>query len=1491
VSKVTRYDVFLSYNRADEAAVEALARRLREEAGLNPFLDRWHLVPGEPWQEALEAALDASQACAVCLGPAGLGTWENEEMRAALDLRTERSGFRVIPVLLPGAALPERGRLPRFLARLTWVDFRPGLDDADAFHRLSCGVQGIAPGAQEVVEAACPFRGLEVFDEEHAPFFFGREALTQYLVEQLRRDRFLAVIGPSGSGKSSVVRAGLLPQVRAGALAGSKDWPVVVLKPGPHPLETLAARLLPHMPPGADPLAARQTLLETLRQDERGLHNAVQVALAAAPDDRRLLLLVDQFEEVFTLCQGEDERAGFIANLLYASAIAGGQAVVALTLRADFYGKCAHYPALAGRLERNVLVGPLRAAELRRAVEGPAEVVGLNYEKGLVDTILEDLGDEPGALPLLQHTLWELWQRRRGQWLTFDAYREIGGVQGALAHRAEEVYAGFSQAEQGIARRVLLRLTQPGEGTDDTRRRAEKAELVPEPGGAAEIEGVVQQLAAARLLATTRDEESGEEMVDVAHEALIRGWPRLQGWIGEDRAGLLTHRRLTEAAEEWERNGKDRGYLYAGGRLAEVSEWAGQHTADLNPLEKDFIQRSTAARQRTLWQRIGLAAAAVLLLVGAALLFALLQRDRAVQEGHLRSTAQAESTRAILAEGAALDAQRTAQAESTRAIQAERTAQAEATRAIQAEQEAQAQARAARSRQLAAQSQLLLTTHPQRSLLLAVESLGVLEAADPWPPSAANALRQALANTGGIPLRDGGEQVQILAVDPLGRYVATGSADGLVRLWSIANLSAGPAALHGQTGSVSTLAFRPDGRYLASGSADGTVNLWDVEQPARAPMVFKGHTAAISAVAFGPDGRYLASASEDSTACLWDLGPAAAAPALSPPTVLRGHTGAILALAISPDGRFLATAGADRTARLWDMAGPAAEPLVFGLHEDRVTAVAFSPNSEYLATRNDAGSLWIWSLADPAARPAGVPGFEFTVATFAFSPADRYLAAGGADGTIRLWDLHTAAEPTVLTAHREPVYGLQFSPDGRTLASGGNDGTIHLWDVTAAPVEVAVLRGHDAALRQVAFGPDGRTLASRSTDGVARLWNLDRPAAEPAALETFGGRELAVDVPVAFSPDGRYLASGGCLEGQTFYCSRSAVLVWDLADSTRGPIELDTGTGPAADVAFSPDGRILAAGGEDDVILLWSVADLAAQPTALRGHTADIVALAFSPDGHYLATGGRDSTARLWDMADLAAAPAVLSHGSAGAAQPLAFSRDSRYLATGSPDGTVRLWQVADPRAAPAVLRGHTRTILAIAFSPDGRHLVTTSEYEKVLLWALPDLAAEPLVLRDASIEVQAVVFSPGGRYVAIDGGWNDPTVQLWDMEQLAAGPVLLRGDVDDIAALALSPDGRFLVTGAGWIDPTMRMWDIQDPQAEPAVLPGHTGQTTNIAWSPDGRYLATGAEYMTVRLYTIGVNGLVELACRTAGRNLTPEEWDSYFAGQPYRPTCPQWP
>jgi hypothetical protein len=522
-------------------------------------------------------------------------------MRAALDKRVAQPGFRVVPVLLPGAAMPVRGALSRFLSRHTWVDFRgsAGIHDTEAFYRLVAGIRGIVPrhlatNTSSERSGECPYRGLEVFDEAHARFFFGREAITQHLVEGLRTTRFLAVLGPSGSGKSSVVRAGLLPQLRAGALPLSTHWYYLVLKPGAHPLEELALHLA-RAGKYEHPLEQMPVLLKSLASDERALHWHVRLALTEQPHEARFCIIVDQFEEVFTLCQDREEREQFIHILRYATILAGGQTVVVITLRADFLTRAAEYPSLAEMLSSyQFIVSLMDDDDLQQAIAAPAQLVGSQLEEGLVDVILRDVGHEPGLLPLMEHALTQLWEKRRHDHLmTLQAYSEIGGVQGALAKRANALFDAFSPEQQQMARRILLRLTQPGEGTEGTRRRTTMTELRTRAEEQPVLEQVVKTLTDARLLVMSTDQQ-----VDIAHEALIRGWPRLRRWVDDSRATLRTHRRITEAAQEWQQLHHDEGVLLRGALLVQAQAWREQHEEDLNPLERDFLDTSIALKRR-----------------------------------------------------------------------------------------------------------------------------------------------------------------------------------------------------------------------------------------------------------------------------------------------------------------------------------------------------------------------------------------------------------------------------------------------------------------------------------------------------------------------------------------------------------------------------------------------------------------------------------------------------------------------------------------------------------------------------------------------------------------------------------------------------------------------------------------------------------------------------------------------------------------------------
>jgi hypothetical protein len=377
-----------------------------------------------------------------------------------------------------------------------------------------------------------------------------------------------------------------------------------VFRPGARPLAELALHLVQLR--GEDQRPGALTEMEQeLRRDERAMHNAVRLKLASLqlkPEEearRRVLLVVDQFEEVFTLCQDDEERIRFLDNLLYASAALDGRSVVVLTMRADFYYKCAAHGALSARIAAHqYLVGPMSEENMRQAVEEPARLAGLKIEPELLAEALAEVSNQPGTLPLLEYALLEVWKRRREGRLTLKAYRESGGVKEALAQRAEAVFTALSPNRQEIAQRVMLRLTQPGEGTDDTRRRARMSEMLTRTDEREIVAEVINTFANERLLTTSADDQTQDQLVDVSHEALIRGWPRLRNWVEEDRAGLRTLLRLNDAAQEWRRENRDEGFLYRGARLAVALEWRARNEGKLSELEREFLVASEALKVR-----------------------------------------------------------------------------------------------------------------------------------------------------------------------------------------------------------------------------------------------------------------------------------------------------------------------------------------------------------------------------------------------------------------------------------------------------------------------------------------------------------------------------------------------------------------------------------------------------------------------------------------------------------------------------------------------------------------------------------------------------------------------------------------------------------------------------------------------------------------------------------------------------------------------------
>ncbi|MGH8931953.1 MAG: hypothetical protein ACRDZO_15360 [Egibacteraceae bacterium] len=1125
-----------------------------------------------------------------------------------------------------------------------------------------------AIGGEDALEeelGEAPYRGLAVFQPEDTDRFFGREGDVTRVVEKLDGGRFLAVLGPSGCGKSSLVRAGVIPALRHGALPRSQDWTIRVLTPTASPLRALAA-LLTRLLPGE----SMQHTVNQLWADHRSVDLAVRMAFAGANGDQRLVLVVDQLEEMFTLCTDEAERAAFVANLCGAADDPAGRLVVVVAMRADFYHCCAAYPRLSGLMaDRQFLVSPLGTDGLRRVIEQPAWRASLELEGGLVETILDDVADRPGALPLLQYALLEVWRRRRGKVLTVEAYVASGGVERGLAQRADAIYRTFTPVQQRIARQVLLRLIQPGQATEDTRRRAEVSELSRRPDERADLEAVLGVLAGARLLTASVDEATGVPVIEVSHEALIRGWPRLQGWIDQDRELLRAHRRLTEAATEWDEGEREEGFLYGETRLA---AWRTRPLEDLNERERAFLAASEArgVRERAAerWRRrkglLGVAVAVAIISTLVALAMGQRGDARAAFSRQLAGSADAQLP--IDPELSLLLARR--------AFETSPTIEAEA---------------ALRQATWNVRENVALRGHdgrvhdavfsPDGRRLVSAATDGTLRVWDLQQPAEPIVLRG----------HDGA--VQGIAMSPDGRQVASTGEDGTVRLWSL-DPNADPVVLGGHDGPAYGVAFRPDGRQLATTGQDGTVRIWDVAGTA-APVTLRGHDGPVYGVAFSADGRRIASTGLDGAVRLWDLVTG------GDPVPLEGHDDAVLGVAFSPSGAQLATSGHDGTVRVWDLAGDAG-PLVLEGHGGTVWEVAFSPDGRQVASAGEDGTVRVWTPESGADVSIVLRGHVGGVYDVAFSPDGRRLATPGEDGTVRIWTL--PVDPPVLSGHEGFVYRVAFSPDGQRLATASQDGTVRVWKAAGAQDPV-VLRGHAGQVYDLAFSPSGEQVASTGEDGALRVWNV---ATASEAVVLHGHEGLANSV--AFSPDGRQLASAG---------EDGTVRLWTLEGNVSQRV-LRGHAGPVERVAFSPDGRLLASAGGDGTVRLWDLAT-GAPPRTLQGHQGPVYEVAFSPDGRQLASGGDDGVVRLWNLATQAA---VHLHGHEGIVLGLAFSPDGQRLASAGADHTVRVWRASESNPGIlVVLRGHRDWVYHVTFSPDGQQIASASADRTVRLWSCPE--------------------------------------------------------------------------------------------------------------------------------------------------------------------------
>jgi WD40 repeat protein len=1369
----------------------------------------------------------------VCVGAHGFSAWHDAERIAAIDAATTRRPGLVVPVLLPGA--PESVELPVFLRSRKCVDLRSEQAWEPGIGQLTEALTGNStphgPWIDEVRER--PYRGLQPFTEADAGWMFGREQEEAALLAALRAgQRFITVVGASGSGKSSLVRAGIVPTVRTSGVDG-RPWQAVVMRPGSRPCHTLALELLGlgrsfgafgAVPDLAADSAALAGMRERLSMSEHALVDLVDLLLYSDGRDDQLLLVVDQFEELFTSGGGgrlAPEALAFLRNVLAATDVADGRVRVMLTVRADFTGECLAVPELARRMRRlTFALPPMEPAQLRDAIRRPALRVGHDVEKALVDVLVAATAEQVGCLPLLQHTLDRLWDvRDRGKRrLTHAAYNaHVGSLEESVAKRAEEVFAAFMAAgggDEGAVKRTFVRLVHLGEGTGDTRRRVSRAEFTGDAAANAALDAFI----AARLVTTDvyrgRSGSETEQAVELVHDALLVRWSRLRRWIDEDRERLRTRQDINLAAQEWLVRGRPADELWRGGRLARAWELLGGEVVALSPGEREFMTAAKAAvtaairlqsrRQRRVLVASFSASVILMLSLAAAIRQYEVASDLAESNAGLAEQNRQETDRARVA-----------------------TRREQGIRASLLSQ--------VPGRELEALAVGVGAVDPEGVEQVPVEALGGLGDA----LSRARAVRVLTAHTGGVSAH---------AWSSDGARLATAGADGAVRLWDTDG--GGVATMSGHTGAVVELAWAGSAKLLASAGADKTVRIWDGETGA-IRWTLTGHTAEILALAWTADGTKLASASKDGTARIWDPRSGAVLAVLRHPQTSMVHTSdaegamtmeeymqragsqgmpmfaaiddqsnVVETVAWSADGARVVTGSRDNLARLWNAADGAQIAILKG-HTDAVVTAVWSHEDKAVTTGGRDGRVNIWK-GETGERLATLE-HGGDVDHVAWRHDGGCLATAGRNGLVRLWTAGQTESFAVLQGHKGPVTGLVWSPDDVRLASAGADGTVRIWDQRGVPL--GVLAGHGDAVTGVAWIGAAARLSTSSADGTARLWAEETAAvlktlpahgfnlsssADGSRVATSNSAEAQVwdgatgdRVATMKNPDGNTIIRVALTADGTRLAttSRKVIRVWDTTTGAR-LFEIPDVEGLTSALAWTRDGARLASAGFGDHVQLWA-GDSGAQLARLTGHEGYVSALAWTADGRRLVSAGSDKIPRLWDPWTGALVAKLEEHTDDIAA--VDWTADGTRLATASVDGEIRLWDAQG--ALIATLAGHSRELVTIAWAPNGTLLASAGVDATVRLWSADGALQRTLVGHDRP--VHSLLWVAGGARLASAG---EGSMRLWDS---ATGVALgafrtdtLRGDV-----VAASPDGGRLAT-TSYRGTTL--W-LMDPQAWPA--------------------------------------------------------------------------
>jgi WD40 repeat protein len=1160
--------------------------------------------------------------------------------------------------------------------------------------------------APKLDEKANPYKGLESFEEGDSDKFFGRKGLIETLQEFVNNHSLTVVLGASGSGKSSLVKAGLIPQLKK----QREQWRVLdPIRPGESPFralnhalerENLPVFAIPNKP--TNDLTSGDASNESNSSDntlwyEQGLQNLSfnLVAWRKLYPNSKLLLVIDQSEELVTLSRDEVEREMFLKGLARALKAFPDWLRIVLTLRSDFepqFRETALEPYWSGA---RFIVPAMTREELREAIVEPATAKVMYFEPPkLVDRLIDEVVQMPGALPLLSFTLSELYLKyiksvregkRNNRAITQEDYEQLGGVARSLTQRADceyEELVKLDPAYEQTVRHVMLRMVAVG-GGELARRQVDLSELeYPEPKNE-RVKLVIERFASARLLVKGRDIE-GNLYVEPAHDALVRGWQKLRTWKDRELASLLLQRELTAIANKWTTSRQDKqavGLLWDNDpRLPLVRQVFESDDNWLNSPESEFAQRSIQRRRNNRLQRIGSVTGVMVGLTGLSI-FALM---RTVEAEFQSLDALSASSKAQLASNQELDAL----IESTKAGELLRHSLAGRLLRYVPWLKSDTKMR------------VVITLH---QAVYKIHEKNRLESHADW--------------------------VYSVSFSPDGQMLATASKDKTIKLWR----RNGEELLPGISEDALSVSFSPVpvaspkgfGQTLASGGRDGTVKLWRA-MDGKLLRMLQSHQKKVNMVNFSPDGNILASASADKTIKLCRIADGKLL------KTLQGHTNQVNSVSFSPDGTTVASASMDKTVKLWRVADGKLLRTFQG-HNSNVLDASFSPDGRILVSATEDGIVSLWRLDGIAIRRIEIQVKQAGgVTAVRFTPDGRTIATASADNTVRLWKLDGSLLQT-FGGHTHAVSELRFSPDGKTIASSSLDNTVKLWSVEGNPL--FILGRHNRWVNDVSFSPNGSTIASASADRTVKLWSFDGKL-----LQTLQGHHDQVN-SVSFSPDGSTIASAS---------ADKTVKLWNLDGRL-----LQTLQGHHArvnSVSFSPDGSTIASANQDGTMTLWGKNGRLV--STLSGHKGSVTAVSFSADGQMLASASTDRTIKLWSKDSK-----LVCTGSAhkGSVVAVSFSPDGQMVASSSEDGTIKLWK----RNCTYIttLFGHSGWVMDVTFSPDGSTIASANFDKTIKLWSKDGTLLGTL---QGSSAIQGVSFSPDGKTIASAN--YDQTVTLWNL-------------------------------------------------------------------------------------------------------------------------------